>query len=147
MAYLFSNTSKERLATCHPDLILIMEEAIKASPVDFGISEGHRGIERQGRLYLAGKSKFDGIRRKSKHNSFPSMACDFYPWVNGRAEWDNETLSYLAGLIHGIAHYLYRQGKIGHLVRWGGNWDQDGEIITDQLFDDRPHIELVEPKQ
>lgn len=145
MSYQFSPISNERLATCHPDLIRIMNEAMRVSPIDFGIAEGHRSQKRQRELYLDKKSKCDGIRIKSKHNSCPSMACDFYPWVNGRARWSNETLSYLAGLIHGVALMLYERGENTHVIRWGGNWDQDGEILTDQLFDDRPHIELVRP--
>ncbi len=29
-------------------------------------------------------------------------------------------------------------------IRWGGNWDQDGEPVTDQDFQDLMHYEIVE---
>jgi hypothetical protein len=28
------------------------------------------------------------------------------------------------------------------VLRWGGNWDMDAEILTDQNFDDYPHVEI-----
>lgn len=141
--YKFSTTSKKRLLTAHPDLIRIMEKAISISDIDFGISEGYRSVEKQQQYFREGKSKIDGITRKSKHNHTPSLAVDIYPWVDGRADWDNEHLSYLAGLIQGIAEILSESGEINHKIRWGGNWDMDGTILLDQSFDDRPHFELI----
>jgi len=131
-----------KLETCHPDLKRIMLTAITNSPVDFGISEGYRSVEDQQRYFAEGKSKLDGLKHKSKHNYDPSMACDIYVWLNGKASWNAETLSYLAGFIEATARMLWRLGSVKHLVRWGGNWDMDGEIISDQNFVDRPHFEL-----
>ncbi len=141
--YKFGRKSKASLATCHYDLQLIMNEAIKITNVDFGISEGHRSIERQKQLFDEGKSKIDGITRKGKHNQAPSLAADIYPYFDGAANWDNEHLSYLSGIIHAVSEMLYQQNKISHKIRWGGNWDMDGIILLDQTFDDRPHFELV----
>ncbi len=28
------------------------------------------------------------------------------------------------------------------VLRWGGNWNMDAEILTDQGFDDYPHVEI-----
>lgn len=142
----FGNTSKKRLATCHYDLNVIMEEAIKYCPVDFGIAEGHRPVTLQQKYFKEGKSKIDGIKTMGKHNFIPSLAADIYLWINGRASWNAETLTYVAGFIEATAHQLYRSGTIQHLIRWGGNWDKDGEILTDQSFDDRPHFELYKPR-
>jgi peptidoglycan L-alanyl-D-glutamate endopeptidase CwlK len=111
--------------------------------VDFGISEGHRTKLLQLEYYQAGKSKCDGIHTISNHNYMPSLALDFYAFVGGKACYHPETLTYLAGLFHGVAEMLLAQGEITHRLRWGGNWDQDGEILMDQVFDDRPHIELI----
>jgi peptidoglycan L-alanyl-D-glutamate endopeptidase CwlK len=144
--YKFGSKSLENLISLHRDLQLILTEAIAISPIDFGISDGHRPVEIQQEYFNQGKSKCDGIKIKSKHNYNPSLAADFYPYVQGAASWNNETLSYLAGLITGVAEMLYKQGRITHKVRWGGNWDMDGEMITDQSFDDRPHVELIKPK-
>jgi len=139
----FSHTSKERLATCHEDLQLIMITAIAISDVDFGIAEGHRSIEKQQQYYAEGKSQIDGVSKKGKHNYEPSLAADIYPWSEGRADWDEETLSYLSGIIHAVSEMLFMDKKITHKVRWGGNWDMDGTIMTDQTFADRPHFELI----
>ena len=136
-------TSKNRLETCHNDLQLIINEAIKISDVDFGVAEGHRSIEKQKRYFDEGKSKIDGVNKKGKHNYNPSLAVDIYPYFNGGANWDNEHLSYLAGVIHAVSEILLSQGKINHKIRWGGNWDMDGVILLDQSFDDRPHFELI----
>ena len=139
----FSNTSLKRLRTCHSDLKMIMLAAIKISDIDFGIAEGHRSIARQKKLFIEGKSMLDGITRKSKHNEVPSMAVDIYAWVNNEASWDRKHLTYIAGTIMSIASLMKMKGEIEHDVRWGGNWDDDGEILDDQTFDDLPHFELV----
>lgn len=143
MSYQFSNTSKERLSTADEDLQLIMKKAIGISKIDFGIAEGHRSVEKQQQYYREGKSKIDGINKKSKHNYNPSRAVDIYAYVNGKANWDTQHLSYLSGLFEGIAYYLKEKGLISHDIRWGGNWDNDGIIMDDQSFDDLPHFEII----
>jgi peptidoglycan L-alanyl-D-glutamate endopeptidase CwlK len=141
--YTFGRTSIEKLNTCHDDLKLIMNEAVSVSDVDFGISEGHRSIELQQKYFNEGKSQIDGVNKKGKHNYTPALAADIFPYVDNKANYDNEHLSYLAGLIHGVSEMLLKQGRISHRVRWGGNWDMDGTILLDQTFQDRPHFELV----
>lgn len=144
MGFKFGKRSLEELITLHKDLQLILTEAIAVSPIDFGISEGHRPVEIQQQYFKEGKSQKDGITDLSKHNYTPSLAADIYPFIKGRADYHNESMSFLAGLITAIAIELYNKGRIKHWIRWGGNWDMDGEIITDQNFDDRPHLELIE---
>jgi peptidoglycan L-alanyl-D-glutamate endopeptidase CwlK len=140
-----SKKSKEKLATCHEDIQLIVNTAIKISNVDFGVAEGHRSIKLQKQYFLEGKSKIDPDVQLGKHNLVPSMAVDIFPFIDGKAKWENEHLSYLAGIFHAVAEMLYADGKIKHKLRWGGNWDMDGIILIDQSFDDRPHMELVLP--
>ena len=143
--YKFGKTSKERLSSCNEDLQLIMNEAIKITDIDFGISEGNRSIEKQQQYFKEGKSKIDGITKMGKHNYFPSLAVDIYPYFDNGAKWDNEHLSYLSGIIHTVSEMLFSSGKITHKIRWGGNWDMDGVILIDQSFNDRSHFELVLP--
>lgn len=138
----FSKNSEKQLATCHPDLVLIMVTALRWSVLDFGVSEGHRSDKRQADLFRRKKSKLDGVTKKSKHQSFPSMAADIYPYIRG-ASWDKHHCIYLAGCIMMVARILFNQGKITHKLRWGGDWDQDGEPYTDQTFQDLVHFELV----
>jgi peptidoglycan L-alanyl-D-glutamate endopeptidase CwlK len=138
----FGKSSRKRLLTCHKDLQLVMNEAIKISNIDFGIAEGERSIILQKQYFDEGKSKIDGITKKGKHNYSPSLAVDIYPYFGGGAKWDNEHLSYLSGIIHAVSEMLLQKGKISHRIRWGGNFDMDGELL-EQSFDDRPHFELV----
>lgn len=142
MAFAFGKSSNKKLDTCHPDMQLIMRTALALSRMDFGIAEGHRTLATQQKYFNEGKSKCDGIKAKSKHQGSPSMAADIYPYINGKADYSLEALSYLAGHIVGISEMLWAFGRIQHVIRWGGNWDGDGEILTDQKFDDRPHFEL-----
>ena len=122
--------SMGRLATAHPDLQEVFNEAIKW--MDITILESHRSEEMQDKLYAKGKTplKFP----KSKHNKHPSEAIDAAPYP---VDWnDRERFSYMAGIIIGI-------GKMkGIELRWGGDWDRDGEL-EDNNFDDLGHIELI----
>ena len=144
--------SNEKLNTCHQDFQKIIRLAISRSKVDFGVSEGHRAIERQHKLFLEGKSKIDGYTKKGKHNYKPSLAGDIYAYhpnrkVRERIIYDPLTLSYIAGVIDSCAQELYSKKEITHLIRWGGNWDSDGIIKYDQRFNDLPHFELIKPKK
>jgi peptidoglycan L-alanyl-D-glutamate endopeptidase CwlK len=127
-----------KLESCHKDIIIICEQAIKI--IDFTVLEGHRSEQRQRDLYLDGKSKLDGIKKKSKHQGYPSMAVDIAPYP---IDWDDANRFYfLSGVMFGLAHELYLRGDIDHSLRWGGDWDKDMKF-DDQKFDDLPHFELV----
>ncbi len=146
----FGERSIKNLRTCHEDLQKILTLAISRSKVDFGISEGHRSIDRQYQLFLEGKSKIDGINQKGKHNYKPSLAADIYIYhpvrdTRRKLAYDKSHLSYIAGLIDACAEELYAKGEIEHKIRWGANWDNDGVIDYDQSFDDFPHFELIKP--
>ena len=139
----FSNRSLDKLSSCHIDLQLIAKTVLDITPIDFGISEGHRSLKKQQEYFKKGLSKIDGIAKKGKHNYNPSMAFDFYIYVPGKKlSYDEHHLTFVAGLFVAIAKMLKLENKITHDVRWGGNWDSDGEIIYDQTFQDLPHIEL-----
>jgi peptidoglycan L-alanyl-D-glutamate endopeptidase CwlK len=125
--YTFGERSMAELNTCHPDLIRIATEAIKICPVDFGISDGNRSIEQQQQYFKEGKSKLDGINKKSKHNYNPSLAFDFYAFVDGKLTYNQKHMSMIAGCILAVANQL------GIEITWGGLW---------KGFVDMPHIEL-----
>ena len=148
----FGSRSNEKLNTAHVDLQKIMRLAIARTKVDFGISEGHRSIERQYELYKMGRSKIDGKEKKGKHNYSPSLAVDIYAYhrdskVRKQIAYDKVTLSYIAGVIDSCSIELYYMGEIEHIARWGANWDSDGVIALDQSFDDYPHFELIKPSK
>lgn len=135
MSFSFSKTSLARLYTCHPDLIKVLEEAIKISPIDFGVACGHRTIEEQQEAYKQKKSKCDGIKNKSKHNHNPSLAVDVYAWVNGKASWDKKHLCIVAGVILSVAKSLDID------IRWGGTFGSNEFKGWDM-----PHFEKNEAK-
>jgi peptidoglycan L-alanyl-D-glutamate endopeptidase CwlK len=128
MTYKFSERSLNKLGTCDERLQELFLEAIKLTPIDFGISEGYRDTETQQKYFKEGKSKLDGVNNKSKHNYLPSRALDLYAYVGGKASWDKIHLSTIYGVVETIA----RQKSIP--IRWGGNF---------KSFLDMPHYELI----
>lgn len=125
----FGERSMRHYNTLHPDLQLVLSEAIKY--VDFSIICGHRDKQEQNLAFQQGRSKLRFPQ--SKHNSYPSDAVDIVPYPN--LDWnDRERFTYIAGIIMGIA-----MAK-GIPLRWGGDWDRDGQL-KDNSFDDLPHLE------
>jgi len=127
--------SRGRLATAHPDLQEVYNEAIKW--FDITILEGERGEDRQYLFYLKGTSKVK--YPNSKHNKIPSEAICAAPYP---IDWDDrERFYYMAGLIIGIAKMK------GIELRWGGDWKRNNKFNKDtpekERFDDLGHIELI----
>lgn len=119
--YSFSNRSKERLKGVDSSLIKVMEESIKNSPYDFGITEGIRTPERQKQLYDEGKS----LTLKSKH--LIGRAVDIAVFVEGKLTWDFKYYKPVAEHIKKVAETL----KVN--IIWGGDW---------RRLVDAPHFEL-----
>lgn len=134
----FSTQSKTRLSTCHYDLQLICNTVIEH--LDFSVLQGHRSLENQQKAFKAGKSKLDGIKLKSKHQSTPSMAVDIAPYPIDFK--DIRRFDVLAGAMLSAAAILKKQGAVSHDLRWGGDWDRDADL-NDQKFNDLGHFELV----
>lgn len=158
----FSNTSRTRLNTCHHDLIMITELALELSHCDFGISQGERTIEQQQQYFDDGKSRVNPKRyssprelaKRGKHITIKgdpdfskSRAVDIYAFVKGKKHlaFDHRTLGVIAGAFFAAAQILFDRGITSHVIRWGGDWDQDGEIVHDQSLVDLPHFEIVKP--
>ena len=125
----FGRKSKERLASCDPQLRDLFNEVIKH--VDCSVLEGHRSGERQNKLYDEGKTK---VRYPNgRHNADPSLAVDVTPYP---VDWeDRERQTLFAGFVLGIAN------SMGIKIRWGGDWNMDFHV-QDNKFDDFPHFEL-----
>jgi len=132
--YYYGKASKERLATVDSRLKSVMEQVIKI--MDVTIACGHRTKQQQWNAFKNGKSQKQWPN--SKHNRLPSQAVDVVPYIKGQgAQWDDrEAITYMAGLIVGIGYAR------GIEIRWGGDWDRDGQI-SDNNFDDLFHFELV----
>jgi len=121
----FGRKSKERLKGVDAKLVNVANELIKL--MDVTVIEGLRSQERQNELVAQGKSK----TKFGKHVAGKALDLAPYP-----VDWeDRERFHYMGGLVRGIGHSL------GVSVRWGGDWDSDGEI-KDNSFDDLVHIEI-----
>ena len=142
----YGAASREQRATLHQDLQLIVDEVIKF--YDHSLLQGHRDEEGQTKVFEAGRSKTPWP--DSNHNPLPSRAFDFAPYpidwgTSGTSKERAKAIArfyFLGGMFVAVAEILKAQGKITHSVRWGGDWDGDGEF-TDQSFDDLGHVELT----
>ena len=121
----FGKRSKQRLKGVDVKLVNVLNELIKI--MDVTIIEGLRTQERQDELVKQGASK----TKFSKH--ILGKAVDVAPYP---IDWkDRDRFHYMGGMIRGIAKQLNVP------VRWGGDWDSDGET-KDNKFDDLVHVEI-----
>lgn len=131
----FSNKSNRQLDTCHPLLQKLFREVVKTD--DCTVVEGHRARRRQNQLYQQGKSKIKWP--KGKHNIMPSMAADVAPYFKKiEIPWDDLDAFYAFAV-----KVKAKAKQLGIKIRWGGDWDGDGDF-TDQTFNDLPHWELLD---
>ena len=132
----FGQKSLKNLFGVHPDIIDVLEEAIKY--YDFSVLEGVRSPERQEELFNT--TLPDGSRATQTLNSKHLRQSDGYSHAVDIApypiDWeDKRRFAHLAGFILGIAKM-----KGVNLV-WGNDWDSDGDLNEHKL-QDGPHFEL-----
>lgn len=121
----FGKRSKERLKGIDARLVSVLNELVKI--MDVTIIEGLRSEQRQEKLLKEGSTK----TKFSKH--ITGKAVDLAPYP---IDWkDRDRFHYMGGMIRGIAKQLNVN------VRWGGDWDSDGET-KDNSFDDLVHVEI-----
>lgn len=121
----FSIRSKERLSTCHPDLIRLFDAVIKDR--DCTVLEGHRSEGRQRQLLKEGKTK----TLKSNHLYSPSLAIDVVPYP---IDWGDKDAQYKFA-----SRVFDKAMRLGIRVRWGG-WFK---APNDEIFYDSPHWEII----
>jgi len=136
----FGRKSRERLNTCHADLVTLFTAV--AEEIDCSVICGHRNEADQERAFDSGHSKVHFPH--GKHNSNPSTAIDVAPYP---IVWNDLPRFYwFAGWVLAKAEILRNVGEITHKIRWGGNWNgiKKGRIdFKDNKFDDLPHFELL----
>lgn len=119
--FILGKRSRDNLEDVHPDLIKVVELAIKLSEVDFTVLEGLRSLERQRSLVMRGMSKTMNSRHLTGH------AVDLGAWVGGTVSWDWK-------YYHKIAEAMKAASKELEVpIVWGGDWDG---------FPDGPHFQL-----
>ena len=137
MTYKLSKLSKKRLEGVDTKLKALIEEALDDSPVDFGIAwkGGKRTAKEQKQLYKKGVTTKDGYERMSKHQI--GQAVDVLPYVAGQVNLEEKYYYIIIGVVMSTAK------RMGLNIRSGGDWDSDGEYVTDHDLKDLPHFELI----
>ncbi|HBL4964254.1 TPA: M15 family metallopeptidase [Escherichia coli] len=121
----FSQRSENNLKGVNPDLVKIVRRALQLSPVDFGITEGLRTIERQRQLVAAGKSQTMNSRHISGH------AVDVFAYPTSAGSWEWKYYEQIATAFKQAAK------ELNIPVEWGGDW---------KTLKDGPHFQLPHAK-
>lgn len=118
MTYILSRRSQKNLEGVHPDLVAVVERAIRITEQDFSVIEGLRTLERQRELVARGASKTMNSRHLTGH------AVDLAPYP---LSWDWKYFYPIADAMKSAARDL------GIPLEWGGDWAS---------FRDGPHFQL-----
>ena len=121
MSFRLSERSRARLAGVHPDLVAVVEAAIRRTAVEFMVTEGRRSPERQRALVKAGASRTLNSRHLTGH------AVDVAALVEGQVRCDWPLYPRIAEAFKAAAEAL------GTPIVWGGDW---------KTLRDGPHFEL-----
>ena len=137
----FGERSLKALEDVHPDLIKVLELALDTCEHDFFVNEGVRTEQRQRELYAQGRTKpgnkvtwtlvsnhFKNAKTKKGH------AVDIY-----KHPFDNKQTPAVSKAI--AKAVLQAADKLDIPVRWGGDWDMDGNFF-ERGESDSPHFEL-----
>lgn len=146
MTFVFGAGSRARLETVRPELRETAELALSWQIYDFTIVWGWRSEEQQEQAFRSGASKKrwpDSNHNTMTDDGMPcSDALDFAPWVwlpgggMGIPWHDTHAFAMVGGLI------LAAGAQLGYRLRYGGDWDGDGNT-TDQLLMDWGHVEIL----
>jgi len=121
----FSQRSENNLKGVNPDLVKIVRRALQLSPVDFGITEGLRTVERQRQLVAAGKSQTMNSRHISGH------AVDVFAYPTSAGSWEWKYYEQITTAFKQAAK------ELDSPVEWGGDW---------KTLKDGPHFQLPHAK-
>jgi peptidoglycan L-alanyl-D-glutamate endopeptidase CwlK len=140
--------SRRELQGVHPQLVAVVERAIRITVQDFSVHDGIRTLADQQRLVAAGASQTLASRHITGH------AVDLVPYVNGKLRWEWPPIYRIADAMRVAAHELDTP------LRWGGAWDVEftasaespEDLVADYVarrrklgkraFIDGPHFEL-----
>jgi hypothetical protein len=147
--YPFSKSSVKKLKGIHPDMVRFAYEI--AELIDCKIVYGVRTAKEQRKLFNKGRSTFDGIQRKSKHQKKSDgygYALDILPLPKGVNMYDDKDpenklrWAQFDGMCHAVAH------KLNIKVRTGFKWRSDmmsslKRKESSNTLPDGNHVELV----
>lgn len=109
--------SKAELIGVTHNLVLVVNDAIKITPVDFAVHDGIRTLQEQQELYNLGASKtLESLHLMQSDGT--GHAVDLVPVINRKLRWEWEPIYKMA---HAVAKAAEKRGV--ELV-WGGVWDR-----------------------
>lgn len=158
MAYTLGKRSRKNLEGVHPNLVKIVELAIKTTKQDFTVIEGVRTLERQKNLVKTGASKTLNSKHLRQTSGY-GHAVDLVPYgdFDGNGTFE---ISWHAGHFYPIAEAMrYAAKALNIKIRWGGSWsilndttEPAGQLVAKyaaerrkqgkSAFIDCPHFEL-----
>ncbi len=113
--YLLGKSSLKNLEGVHPDLVWIVQYAIRTTKQDFTVTDGIRTIDEQAEYVRRGVSQTMRSKHLIQSDGF-GHAVDLVPWINGQARWELEAC-------YKIMEAMRRASwEPECLLRWGGAW-------------------------
>lgn len=141
MGYKLGTRSRDNLKGVHPDLVKVVELAIKKSKQDFTVIEGVRTPARQKELYAQGRTKpGPKVTWTMTSNHFANKktgfghAVDICPYP---VDWND------LSKFDKISRAMFEAAaELGIRIRWGADWNQNGKP-REKGETDSPHFELA----
>lgn len=129
--------SEKRLEGVNEALVSVVRRAAKRLPFSLFVAEGLRTRERQAELYAQGRTKPGRKVTWTLHSKhLEGRAVDLAPLINGAIDWaDLSKFDAIAKAMQDAAK------EVGVAVRWGGDWDMDGQP-RERGESDSPHFEI-----
>ncbi|HFI1933472.1 TPA: M15 family metallopeptidase [Yersinia enterocolitica] len=117
----FSQRSENNLKGVNPALVKVVRRALELSPVDFGVTEGLRTVERQKELVAKGASQTMNSRHITGH------AIDVFAYPTAIGSWEWKYYEQIA------TAFKLAAKDVGVPIEWGGDW---------KTLKDGPHFQL-----
>ena len=136
----FSDRSSRRLFECERRIQKLFTKIVQNT--DCTVLEGHRGQIKQDEMFNSKPQRSKVKWPDGKHNKRPSEAIDITPYPIPK-NWGADHWKDLVKFYEFAAIVRYEAAQMGIKIRWGGDWDGDGDY-RDQEFDDLVHFELLD---
>ena len=141
MTYSLSHRSLNSLTGVHPDLVAVVKRAIEITEQDFVVIEGLRTQSRQDELWAQGRTKPGPIVTWTKDASSHGVGSDGYghavDMCPAPVDWSD------LKKFDAIADAMFTSAsELGVKLRWGADWDMDGNL-RERGESDSPHFELA----
>jgi len=149
--------SRTELKGVHPDLVRVVERAIRLTEQDFTVFDGLRTEGEQRQMVRSGASQTMESKHRVQADGY-GHAVDLVPWINGQARWEWGPIYKI------ITAVAIAAQELDVPLRWGGVWDVALATLTPtpdgleravrayvdrrrkmgrRAFIDGPHLELI----